>query len=401
MPSCFRLGPAVWVTAAFIGPGTVVTASLAGATFGYALLWALLFAMSATLILQEMSLRLAMVTRKGLGENIRQHIKHPFWRILSGLLVITAIVVGNAAYQGGNIAGASMGLNTLFYELDWPLWPVLVSVIAFVMLWRGNYDRLQSVLFFLVAIMSLSFVLALWLVKPDWSALVKGVLVPVVPTGALITVIALIGTSIVPYNLFLHAAVALQRWQDKDDLQDARKDLFISIPIGTLISMAILSTTATAFFGTMVTISGAQDIAPALTPVFGQFATWAVAAGLMAAGLSSALTAPLAAAFALTGMLGVPAEERSWSFRMAWMLVLTAGAVAASIGYRPVNLIMFAQTTNGLLLPVLAVFLLWLSNHNILGKYRNRWWQNLLGVGVVMISCILSMRMLGGVWGFL
>ena len=105
-----KIGPAFLVTAAFIGPGTIITASMAGANYGVSLVWALLFAMFATLILQEMAARLGIVSQQGLGENIRQTIKHPFIKVCVVMLVVSAIVVGNGAYQSGNISGASLGL---------------------------------------------------------------------------------------------------------------------------------------------------------------------------------------------------------------------------------------------------------------------------------------------------
>lgn len=379
----------------------MVTATLAGADFGYALLWALLFAMLATLVLQEMSLRLALITGQGLAENIRQQLIRPCWRISCSLLVVAAVVVGNAAYQGGNIAGASMGLTALVSPHYQPLWPLLLSALACLLLWYGRYALLQQVMVGLVVIMSMAFIAALFLVGPNWQLLFRGLLQPSVPTGAGLTVVALIGTSVVPYNLFLHASTALKRWQGPDDLVAARRDLSLCVPIGTLVSMAIMATAATAFFGSALTLQNVQDIAPALSPVFGEFATWAIALGLLAAGLSSALTAPLAAAFALCGLLGRAPETNSVWFRAGWLLVLFSGALAASLGIRPVGLIVFAQTTNGLLLPVLVVLLLWLCNQPRLGRYRNQWRHNVLGILVLLISCMLSVRMLGGAWGWL
>ena len=113
-----QVGPAFLVTAAFIGPGTVITASIAGANYGFALLWALLFSVIATLILQEMTARLGIVTQQGLGENIRNACKTPLIRGFAIVLVLSAIVVGNGAYQSGNISGASLGLVGIFESVN-------------------------------------------------------------------------------------------------------------------------------------------------------------------------------------------------------------------------------------------------------------------------------------------
>ncbi len=113
----FQLGPAFLVTAAFIGPGTVITATLAGANFGFALLWAVLFSVIATIILQEMTARLGVVTQQGLGENIYHAAGDKPIGLLAKLLIISAIVIGNGAYQGGNISGASLGLDSLLGQV--------------------------------------------------------------------------------------------------------------------------------------------------------------------------------------------------------------------------------------------------------------------------------------------
>ncbi len=261
-----QLGPAFLVTAAFIGPGTVITASLAGANFGYSLIWALLFSVFASLVLQEMAARLGIVTQQGLGENIRVALTNRFIRILAMLLVTSAIVIGNSAYQSGNIAGAGLGLTSLFPNAiltgfgNASLWPLIIGLVAFVVLWRGSYRLLEKTLMILVGIMSIAFVATFALSNPDFSALIKGMFVPLIPDEATLTVIALIGTTVVPYNLFLHAAAVNKKWKSVDDLASARKDLYFSIPLGGLISIAIVSTAASAFFGKQIGLNSAADL---------------------------------------------------------------------------------------------------------------------------------------------
>jgi len=151
--------------------------------------------------------------------------------------------------------------------------------------------------------MSCAFIITFLLTKPDIAMLLSGLLMPSIPEGATLTVIALIGTTVVPYNLFLHATSVSKKWHSPTQLNDARKDLMISIPLGGLISMAILSTAAMAFFGKQIAITSAADIAPSLQPLFGDMASIFIGVGLFAAGISSAVTAPLAAAFVLSGIL--------------------------------------------------------------------------------------------------
>ena len=398
-----KIGPAFLVTAAFVGPGTVITSTLAGANFGFALLWALLFAVFATLILQEMAARLALVTGQGLGENLRSFVANPVLKKLLILLVVAAIVIGNGAYQGGNIAGAALALNAhhtlTFEQLD--LWPFIIGLLAFILLFTGSYKLIEKALIVLVGFMSLAFVMTMVMVNPDFTALFKGMFIPSLPSGATLTVIALIGTTVVPYNLFLHASSVCQKWQGVEHLSDVRKDLFISIPIGGLLSVAIVSTAATAFFGSQLQIQSAADIAPALEPLFGDWATWFLSAGLFSAGISSAVTAPLAAAFALSGVLGWQNDIKDKRFKLIWIVILVLGIVPAMTGFRPTQIIWFAQVANGLLLPAMAVFLVFLMNHSSLGEHKNSNKQNIMAGLVVLITLLLSGRSLLSAFGFL
>lgn len=390
----FQFGPATLVAAAFIGPGTVVTASLAGANFGYALLWALVFSVLATMILQEMAARLGVVTQQGLGEAIRKQVQQPALRWGAIGLIIAAVVVGNSVYQGGNLTGASMGIAGIVGQ-DAAWVPLILGILAAILLWRGSYVLLERVLIGLVLLMSLTFVATFLLVQPDWTKFFQGLLWPSLPSGSVLTVIALIGTTVVPYNLFLHAASSAKKWQHPEQLSEARRDLWVSIPLGGLISIAIVSTAAAAFFGKALTIEGAADLSESLRPLAGDGATWLMALGLFAAGLSSSITAPLASAYALSGILGRSGDLKGGPFRFTWIAIIAIGVVIASLQIRPVTVIWFAQVANGLLLPIMALFLVWACNHKMMGAYRNNWRQNGLAFVVVLVAIGLGLRSVG------
>lgn len=394
------MGPAALVAAAFIGPGTVVTASLAGANYGYALMWALVFSVLATMILQEMSARLGVVTQQGLGENIRAAIQQPGLRKVVVLLIFAAVIIGNSVYQGGNISGARMGLADLV-PFDGQYIPVILGALAGFILWQGSYKLVEKVLIALVLLMSVAFLATFILTQPDWFALVAGLLIPSVPTGSILMVVALIGTTVVPYNLFLHASSCAEKWRSADQLNEARQDIYISIPLGGLISLAIVATAASAFFGKALTIEGAADLGQALQPLFGDAATTFMALGLFAAGLSSSLTAPLASAYALSGVLGYANNLKDKKFRAIWGTILTIGILVASLGLKPIEVILFAQVANGLLLPFVAIFLVWVCNQPRLGLHRNSRAQNILGIIVCFIATGLGMRSIAAAFGWL
>jgi len=140
-----NIGPATLIAAAFIGPGTVTLCSIAGVKFGFNLLWAMLLSIIATLVLQEMSARLGVVSQRGLSEVLRDQIQNPIVKILSFLLIISAIVIGNAAYEAGNISGGVLGLSTILpnssidigsFSLNYL--NLVIGVIAFIILYIGN-----------------------------------------------------------------------------------------------------------------------------------------------------------------------------------------------------------------------------------------------------------------------
>lgn len=398
----FRFGPGALVTAAFIGPGTITTCSLAGASFGFALLWGLLFSTVATIVLQEMAARLGIITHQGLGEALRKQFATPLPRFMTALLVISAITIGNAAFETGNILGASLGLQGLFNnpKLTLPFWVAVTGAMSFILLLIGSYKLLERVLIGLVIVMSLTFLTTAVIIGPQLLPLLKGMFVPTLPRGSVITLIGLIGTTVVPYNLFLHASVVRERWTSPDDLPEARLDISISVILGGLISMAIVVTSAVAFFGTGNSVTGAADLSKQLEPLLGSTAKYFVSGGLFAAGISSAITAPLAAAYATSGILGWKRDLTSWRFRMIWMFILFTGVTFSLVGFKPLEAIVFAQAANGILLPVIAIYLLSVMNsRKIMGTGINTLWSNIAGVAVVLVAVILGLRTILHIFG--
>ncbi|MFN1834576.1 Nramp family divalent metal transporter [Balneola sp. MJW-20] len=402
-------GPSTLVAAAFIGPGTVTVCTLAGVRSGYLLLWALLFSTLATIILQEMTGRLGLVTQQGFGEAIRSQLKNPVIRLLGIILVLSAIVIGNAAYEGGNLSGAVLGWEELFSALtvyaggmNIKLTPLIIGGIAFILLWQGNFKYILGFMTGLVVVMSVVFVTTAIMIKPDIAEIFKGLFLPRVYEGDLITVIALVGTTVVPYNLFLHASTIQEKYSEKSDLKAMRIENAVGILIGGFISICIVITSAGAFSGMGATVSSASDMAAQLEPLLGSWAGMFMGLGLFAAGISSAITAPLAAAYAAKGIMGWKGNNRTTGFRLVWITILLIGIISSSLSLNPVQLIEFAQIANGILLPVVAVFLLYIMNRSeVLGGLKNSAIQNILGLLVVLIAILLGFRSLNAVFNLL
>ncbi len=390
-----KIGPGALVAAAFIGPGTVTACTLAGANFGYALIWALVFATIATIILQDMSARLGAGARLGLGEALMQSTSNPALKIVLATLVLAALAIGNAAYEAGNLAGGALGMEALFNGSppDRRILVLSLTVFSAGLLLYGKYKTLERILVGLVILMSLAFLITAIMVKPDFTAILHG-LIPSIPNNGLLTTIALIGTTIVPYNLFLHAAAARQRWQSSEDIQTARTDTYISIGLGGLVSILILTTAAATMFGSGTSISNAADLAMSLEPSFGEAAKYLIGIGLFAAGLTSSITAPMATAYVVTELWPQTDEQKKQLiFKVTALTILAIGTIFNVLGIKPISLILIAQTANGLLLPIIAAFLLYIMNKKaLLGQYANSIASNLAGSLVLLITLGLGLR---------
>jgi Mn2+/Fe2+ NRAMP family transporter len=264
----------------------------------------------------------------------------------------------------------------------------------------GSYKTIEKILITLVILMSLAFISTAIVIAPNIGEVLKGVFVPSFPDGSILSLVALVGTTVVPYNLFLHASAVQEKWKDKTGLKAARTDILISISIGGLISMAIVITSASAFVGSGIEISNAGDMAIQLQPLLGSWAKYFMAFGLFAAGITSAVTAPLAAAYAASGILGWKKDMKGKKFRAVWISILLIGIVFSAFGFKPIQAIVFAQVTNGILLPIIAVYLLKVMNSKkILGDFRNNLANNIVGFFVVIIAIALGIRSILSVLG--
>jgi len=384
------IGPGVLIAAAFIGPGTVTLCTIAGASFGYSLIWAIVLSTFSTIVLQEMSLRIGLVTRMNLAEVIRTSIKSIFLNRLIILLIISSIIIGNTAYEAGNITGASLGISAIINYESINYIPVFIGLIAFVILYQGDYKILERSLVSLVIIMSVSFFITAIMTKPDITNLLNGIFKPQVNSSNLIVVLGLIGTTVVPYNIFLHSSLVSEKWNSIDKLKVARIESFISILLGGLVSLSIIITAASV---SNQNVTGVIDLAKGLEPLYGKFAIYFLGLGLFASGITSSITAPLAAAYVAKSCFGWNNSLKSNRFRLVWIFVLTTGVVVSMININPIEIIKFAQFSNSLLLPIIAITLLWLINDkNIISPKYNYKYQNIFGFFIVIISLILGIK---------
>lgn len=371
------------ISAAFIGPGTVTTASRAGAAFGTELLWALSFSTIACILLQEVAARIPLASGLNLGQAIAQKFGSGPYRWLLPAVGIS-IIFGGAAYQAGNILGAVAGTSLLF---DWSpqITTLIIGITCGGILWIGNPQIIARILGVIVAVMGLVFIIVAIRTGPSPGETLMDAFIPRLPGGSGWLIIGLIGTTIVPYNLFLGSGLS-----HGQDIRTMRTGLITAIAIGGIISIAIM------LVGTNV--SGEFSfpaLAATLESSIGPWAKVLFGGGLFAAGFTSAITAPLASSMAAASLF--EKGQNTWlpqsrNFRLVWGGVLLTGIIFGVSGIRPVPAIILAQALNGLLLPFISIFLFLLINdHNLIPEhYRNTLTGNLLLLLVTGITLTLG-----------
>lgn len=404
-----NVGPGALVAAAFIGPGTVTSCSTSGANYGYTLLWAMLLSVISVIIMQLMAARVGIVSKMGLGQALREKFTGKTARILLAILVIAAVFIGNIAYETGNITGSVLGVQAAIpaagSETGRIILIIVITIVAFALLWSGSHKYIEKFLTALVVIMGVIFLITAIASKPDWAGVLKGIFGFQVPKeeNAWMTIAALMGTTVVPYNIYLHASSAAKKWSEDADaeesLANSRLDSILSIGLGGLISMAIIICASAAkdaaiLRGEELVIANGGDMARSLEPLLGNWATVIFGIGLFAAGISSAITAPLAAAYASTGILGWNEDLKDKKFKIFWIIVIAFGLFASIfLGKSPTEIILFAQAANAFLLPITGILLLIVANDKkIMKKYNNNVVFNIFAVLVIGLFIFIAAR---------
>ena len=383
------MGPGLLVVGSFIGPGTVTSSTRAGAAYGYQLLWCVVFSVIAVIIMQGMAARLGIVTQNGLAENLVTEFKNrPALRTFMVALVSAAIILGGVAYMSGDLTGTAIGISALTGVPSRIIAPIWGVCILFLNAHQNAIKWLEKLLTVCVSVMAVVFCVTMFVVKPNWGEVLQGV-IPTVPGGAIMTCVALIGTTVVPYNMFLHAASAKRTWHGPEELPLCSFGTTVPMLIGGVVTGAIMITSATVMYG--MEVNNAMDMAVQLEPTLGSLAQPFMAVGLIAAGISSAVCTPMGVSYVLAGLFGWKTDRSDKRYTITNAAVLITGIVIAALGTNPLGLIMTAQAVNGIVLPVVVGVTLYLTSRSrIMGKYKNGPIAIALGLAIFAISLILG-----------
>jgi NRAMP (natural resistance-associated macrophage protein)-like metal ion transporter len=392
------LGPGLVAAAAGNDAGGIATYATAGARYGYSLLWAMVLIVISLSLVQEMCARMGAVTGKGLSDLIRERFGLR-WATLATLALLIA--------NGGTTITEFVGIGAAAEIFGIPRW-IAVPLMA-LLIWRlvtlGSYGRLEKIFLVMTAVF-FSYVLAVFLAHPDWNTVLKSTVTPTfhLDPSFLNFFVALIGTTITPYIQLYTQASVVEKGVTPSDYRYERFEVIVGVLFASVVSSAIIISTAAAIFvphGSQ-SLDSAADAARALQPVGGAYAEYLFAVGLFGASMLAGAVLPLSTAYAVTESIGF---ERgvSFTFRDAPVFVglftalVILGALVAMIpGVPVVTLLLVVQVINGVLLPIELFFIMRLINDKqIMGRYANGRLYNVVAWTAVLAITLAVLLMLG------
>jgi Mn2+/Fe2+ NRAMP family transporter len=391
------LGPGIIAANAGNDASGIATYSTAGAGYGYTMLWAFIPMIVSLIIVQEMCVRMGLVTGQGLADLIREQfgVRWTAVIMLALLFANTGVIVSEFV----GIAQASELLGVSRY--------IAIPLAAGLIWWlvvRGSQKRVERV-FLMMSLVFFCYVISAFAAKPDWGVVATSFVHPTFQTDPvyLFTIMALIGTTITPFmQVFVQSSV-VEKQMDKDDLPIARADVIVGTIFSCLIAaFIVISTAATLHMAGVTSIDSAATAAESLVPIAGEYAKYLFAIGLFGAAMLAMGVLPLATAYSLSEALGFE-KGLSRSFREAPIflgifttLILFGATVALIPGIPQIKLLLFTQMVNGVLLPVILIAILSLvNNREIMGEYRNSIWLNIAGWATAIVISLLSLLLIG------
>ncbi|MCS6874868.1 MAG: divalent metal cation transporter [Acidobacteriota bacterium] len=386
------IGPGIISASSGNEASGIATYSVAGAEYGYSLLWSFIPMTVCFIVAQEMCVRMGVVTGQGFADLIREHfgVRWTAFVMLTLLVANTGIIIAEfvGIAQASEIFGISRYISV----------PLSAAFIWWLVV-RGTGKYVERV-FLLMSLIFLSYIISAFMAKPDWVQIGKEFVTPSFrsDTDYLFTVIALIGTTITPFmQVFVQSSV-VEKGLKKEELPVARADAIVGVLGANTIAAFIVICTATTLYPQGIKIETAQDAARALAPVLGEYAEYLFALGLFGASMLAMGVLPLATAYSLSEALGFE-KGLSYSFREApiflgiFTFLILIGMIVALIPEIPqIELLLVTQFVNGLLLPVVMIAIVILSsNKEIMGEYANSGWFKILAWVTALVVSSLSL----------
>jgi len=385
------IGPGFIVAMVDNDAGGITTYSVAGAHFGYQLLWTLIPVTFMLIIIQEMCARLGVVSGNGLSDLIRES----YGAKVTFYLLITLLVTNL-----GTVIAEFSGVASAAEIFSIPRYVAVPACALFVWLVivKGSYRSVEKI-FLLGSAFYIAYIISGFLAKPDWNDVWKGALVPSITFSKdyLFIVVGLIGTTITPWMQFYLQASIVEKGVKVENYKYAKWDVIFGSIMTDVVAFFIIIASAATLYVHGVTINSASDAAVALAPFAGHFATVLFGAGLLTASLLGAMILPISTAYSLCEGLGFESgvnttfREAPW-FNGIFTALIVLGAVPAMFPQTPlIKVMLFSQVLNGILLAPVLVFIVLLVNKKwLMGEYVNKPWYNVVAWTSVAILIVLS-----------
>lgn len=388
VPLLAALGPGLIAACADNDAGGITTYSLAGARFGYSLVWLLILITFSLGITQEMGARMGAVTGKGFGGLIREKFGARW-----SALAILVMLIANLGTTTAEFAGIATSLR--IFGLPVYISVPVAAVTVFFLIARFDFKRVQQV-FLVSGLLYLSYVISGVLAKPDWSLAARSVITPSIKFDAqyLLMSVAVVGTTITPWGQFFIQSFIVDKRLDEKDLNYARADVYLGAFFTNFIAFFIIVACAATIWGNPnVQINDAADAAMALRPLAGEFSRTLFAFGLLNASLLGAAILPLTSAYATCETFGWEAgidktpREAPIFFSLFTFFIVASSIIVLIPGLPLLQILFMPQVLNGALLPVILIFALKIANdRSIMRKYTN---STLFNIVVIVTSAIL------------
>lgn len=396
------MGPGMVAALAGADAGGVAAYSNSGALYGFGLLWTVPVMCLLLIVVQETAARMGCVTGKGFASLIREQ-----YGVRMSAVAMLALLVSNATVTLSEFAGIASG----FALFGIPTYvSVPASAIAIWMLtMSGSYRRIEKVLL-AISCVFLTYVVAGFMVEPDWGQAFHDTLIPPLSSDLnyISLIVALVGTTIAPWMIFLAQSNVVERGANEEDIPYQRIDTVTGSVVASAISWFIILVTGAVLYPAGIVVEGAEDAAIALAPLVGQYAQALFGAGLIGASFLAACVLPGITASAICEAFGWErGSDRSWSEAPTYRGIITAILVLSAVvvllpGADLFGIMMAAQVINGVLLPVLLVFMVGIaSDRHIMGTWRNgRVWNVLMWVTIVSVTVLTGVMFVLQAMGF-
>lgn len=387
------IGPAFVAGAWQFGPGNLTTAVQAGSGYQYTLIWVIVVSTVLMIFLTDMSVRLGIKTPVSLISSIKDYLGKP-----AGVIAGVGVFCITLMFSVGNAVGSGLGLS-MFLGGSPILWTVVCSIaVAAILLFRNVYRVVEKFLIGIVAFMAIAFVVSAIISKPDWAEAAAGV-IPQMPAGSELLVIALVGTNFSINAAFYTAYGTKERRRTIGEYRDAT----IADTIPGVVAPGIM--TALVIVVAAATLGHTGEAAPTIAALAGIFAPLAgpvgatiFALGFFGAAISSMIANATAGGQMLSDALGRGPSSGSLTAKLISGFILGFGVIIALVFQAsPIGLIVIAQALTVLVAPILAILIVIMSNRpSLMGVLRNKWWQNVFGVIGILAVLSLSVRLLIG-----